>query len=295
MFFNEAARRIGATLVNGLRILVAVVLLAVTHRLLAGQWVPPAQVGQVAFLVLSGWIGLNLGDQALFMAFERVGPRTAMLMMTTGAPLFAALLGWLVLGETIPAAGWLGVAAMLAGVAWVVLGRQVGDTRSAPRPQFGAGIALGLLAALCQAGGFLLSKQGIGHGWLPDQQHLQPQAATLLRMAGAAVLAVPIVAWRLRRASRAPAGGPTPAPGHAFYAGIGLTFCGSLVGPYLGVWMSLEAAHRIPLGLAQTLASLPPVLVLPIAAILYRERVGVRAVCGALLAVAGAAWLMLTP
>jgi drug/metabolite transporter (DMT)-like permease len=157
---------------------------------------------------------------------------------------------------------------------------------------------LALVAAVCQAAGSLLSKAGIGHGWLPEAEHLGPQAATLLRMFFAALTVWPTLLWLGRRESpralrerRGGESGDESAAVHkrtyAPWSGYAFTFCGAIVGPYLGVWMSLVAFDHTSLGVAQTLCSLPPVFVLPIMIWVYREPVSRRAVLGALLAVAG--------
>ncbi len=300
VFFTEAVKRLGVTLVNAARVAMAVVLLGITHRLLSGRWWPEAAFSQVALLFVSGWVGLALGDQVLFYAFSRIGPRRSVLLMTT-APLFATLFGVLFLGERLALGAWLGIGVTLAGIAWVVLER---PTTNAARttPVHLDGLLCGLLAALCQSTGYLLSKQGIGHGWLPEAQRLAPQAAAMLRMVGAAMLLLPIAAWRIRRRSRGAGALPSAAVRQGALPATGLlgpalifTTLGAVFGPFLGVWASLEAADRIPLGVAQTLLSLPPVLILPFAHYLHGERIGPRAIGGALLAVAGVAWLFLHP
>ena len=95
VFFTEAGRRIGPTFVNAFRILLAIVLHAVTYRFLAGSWLPDAIPGQVLYLACSGVIGLAVGDQALFVAFLDVGPRLSTLLMSM-SPLFAVFFGWIV-------------------------------------------------------------------------------------------------------------------------------------------------------------------------------------------------------
>lgn len=69
--------------------------------------------------------------------------------------------------------------------------------------------------------------------------------------------------------------------------GFLLAAAGSITGPYLGVWLSLVAFERLHIGVAQTLLSLQPVLVLPLAVLVLKDRVTPRAVLGALVAVAG--------
>jgi len=292
-FFTAAGRRLGATVVNGTRIGLAIILLAVTHFLLAGTWIPDVLPRQVLFLALSGVVGLAIGDQALFRAYIDIGPRLAMLMMTT-SPLFAAFFGWIALGERLEGVAWLGVLLTVGGVAWVVLERPRGGpvVESKLRAR---GILLGVVAAACQAAGLLLSKQGMGHGWLPESQHLTAQAATLVRMAFAGVGVVPFLyIHHLRRRARVPSVTEPRGVGSR-RAGFLFTAAGAMVGPYLGVWMSLVASDRAPLGIAQTLCSLTPVFILPFAARIQNERISPRAVIGAFVAVSGAAVLFLAP
>lgn len=289
MFFTAAGRRIGATTVNAVRIGVAIVLLGITHRALTGVWVPDANGRQVLLLALSGVLGLTIGDLALFSSFVRIGPRLAELVMTT-SPILAALFGWLALGERLGLVAWLGMLVTISGVVWVVLERG-GGARHTPANGRAFGLLLAFVGAACQAGGLLLSKQGLGHGWLPREQHLDPQAATLIRMFFAGVFVLPTIGWLLARkrisATRPRVGSPA-----ARRTGYLLTFCGGAVGPYLGVWLSLVATDRAPLGVAQTLCSLPPVFILPLVALIDKERVSLRAVLGAMVAVIGVALLL---
>ncbi len=289
MFFTAAGRRIGPTAVNFSRMLFAIVLLGATHRLLFGGWMPDVVTRQVVFLALSGLVGLTIGDQALLTAFVDIGPRLSILIMTT-APLFAAFFGWVVLGERLSAIAALGVAMTVAGVAWAVLERP-GPSKLPQSQHRIRGVLLALVGGACQGGGLLLSKQGMGHGWLPPDQLLNPQAATLVRVCFGAACMLPIVVarrYRLGPHGRAMAAAHrvgTPRAGYLF------AMAGSVVGPFLGVWMSLVAADRAPLGIAQTLCSLAPIFVLPVVAIVYKERVSPRAAGGALLAVAGSVLL----
>ena len=285
LLFTAAGQRISPVIVNGTRLVCASMLLAVTHRLTSGAWLPHALPGQVAFLAVSGLIGLSLGDLALFISFVDIGPRLAMLVMTT-APLFAALFGWLVLGETLHGVAAVGMVLTVGGVGWVVLERP--SAKSAfHSPHKVRGLTLALIASACQAGGLLLSKQGMGHGWLPDDQHLDPLAATLVRMVFAVVGMIPILVFYARwdAGRRAVGSGPK----RIGSPGVGLLFSclGAVTGPFLGVWMSLVASDRAPLAVAQTCCSLSPVLLLPLAAIIYKEHVTARAVIGAIVAVAG--------
>ncbi len=178
----------------------------------------------------------------------------------------------------------------VGGVAWVLAERP----RDAPALHTGhrkRGVILAIAAAACQAAGLMLSKAGIGHGWLDEPQHLDPQAATLIRMFFAGIGVVPIlVLWRLR-ARRLAAAGHAPWRIGTRKAGIAFVVLGTVFGPVLGVWMSLVAADATAVGIAQTLLSLTPIFILPYAALVEREHVSVRAIAGAVVAVAGVALL----
>lgn len=290
LLFTAASQRLGTTRVNALRIVLALVWLGLTHRLLAGTWIPAATTRQVVLLAVSGLVGLSIGDWALFASFVSIGPRLATLLCTT-SPIFAALFGWLVLGETLNAVAGLGMLLTIGGVAWVVLERPAPGSALVKSNRV-RGVLLALAAAAFQAGGYLLSKQGIGHGWLPREQHMPPQTATLIRMFFAAISVFPLIwlAARMRIGARshlAPIGERERRIGYVY------TLCGSFVGPFLGVWLSLVASDRVKLGVAQTLISLTPVFILPLVVWVYKERVSLRAVLGACIAVAGTALLFL--
>jgi drug/metabolite transporter (DMT)-like permease len=70
-------------------------------------------------------------------------------------------------------------------------------------------------------------------------------------------------------------------------------FGGSVVGPYIGVWLSLIAIQFAPVGIASTLMALPPILLIPIDRVLFHERIGWQAIAGTLVATAGVAMLFL--
>lgn len=303
LLFTAAGHRIGPTIVNAVRIVFALLFLGVTHRFLSGHWIPHAGWQQVLLLGASGVVGLAIGDQALFTSFVYIGPRLATLIMAT-SPIVAACLGWLFLDERLAIGQMAGIGLVLAGVGWVVLERPRSKDENAldtawegqRRPRYAAGYTLGCLLAfigsVCQAGGLLLSKQGMGHGWLPEDQHLSPQAATLIRMVSAAIGMIPWLAWRQVARRKARSNTPTERLRiGSWKSGLAFTIGGAVVGPYLGVWLSLVACDLVPLGVAQTLISLSPVFILPFVVWIHRERLTRRAILGACVAVAGIAIL----
>ncbi|MBX3374525.1 MAG: DMT family transporter [Phycisphaeraceae bacterium] len=93
---------------------------------------------------------------------------------------------------------------------------------------------------------------------------------------------------------------PAPAPNagsrvHRWQArrtGLVCTLAGAICGPVFGVWLSLVAVDRTEVGVAQTLLTLSPIFILPWAAWIEREHIGMRAIVGAIVAIAGAGVLV---
>lgn len=282
IFFTAGGKRIGITWVNSLRMAIAIVLLGTTHAVMFGGLFPDIPTVQMwVYLALSGVIGLTICDQALFSAFLAIGPRKALLYMTT-SPIFAALFGFFVLKERLGPASVLGIVITLGGIAWVVLERQ--DSKQPKQERAVIGAVFVLIAAICQPLGGMFSKMGMGVGTLPEAEQVSPMAATLVRMIFGLCGMAPVVliSWRMVRKRDQESAKRQWTPGVLF------TFGGAVFGPFLGVWLSLVAIRHSPLGIAQTLLSLSPVMILPFVGVLYKEKLTKAAVLGAFVAVGGA-------
>jgi drug/metabolite transporter (DMT)-like permease len=62
---------------------------------------------------------------------------------------------------------------------------------------------------------------------------------------------------------------------------------GTVIGPFLGVWLSQIAIQKTYVGIASTLMALTPIIILPISKWYYKEQVSSRAVIGTLIALFG--------
>lgn len=274
--FQTAGRRVGSLAVNLIRLVLALGLLAAWGAVVHGRPLPTDAGGhQWLWLSLSGLVGFTFGDLCLFRALVVIGARLSMLLMALVPPL-TALTGWLVLGEQLSALDGCGMALTIAGVAWVVAERAPDTTAVRDRLSL-PGILLGLGGAAGQAVGLVLSKHGM--------QGYDPFAATQIRvLAGAAGFAVLFVAIRwwgnvaaALRDSRA----------------MAALSVGAVFGPFLGVSLSLVAVRHAASGVAATIMSLVPVLILVPSVLLFHERVSLRAVLGSAVAVGGSALLFL--
>jgi len=286
MLFTAGGRRVGSLAVNVIRLAIGLAMLTVYGLLVHGQLVPTEATAHAwLWLSISGVVGMAICDLCLFEAFLWVGPRIGMLMLTLSPPV-AALLSWVFLGETLTWLGLLGMAMVLAGVAWVVLERRT-DADGQVRQHPVAGVLLALVAAIGQGVGMVLSKHGIWR--VIDGQKVQQcgefGAAQIREISGLAVMVAfyfVIRAW------------PKVAKALTDRRALAAITGGAFFGPFLGVALSMVAL-RSSVGIASTLIMTAPVFVIPLVVIFHRERVSLRAVAGAIVAVAGVAVLMIRP
>ncbi len=278
IIFTLASLRAGPMAVNRLRLLMAVGLLVLAHPLL-GLPLPLAVEGRRWILLgASGLIGLALGDGFLFQAFIWIGPRLSMLLLST-APALASLWAWWFLGEALSIPQLGGILVTMVGVAWVVLARDAKTEHIKSARRYALGILCGLGAAAGQAGGLILAKEGAAGGF-------PALSATLMRMASATA-----VLW-LYTGSRGNIR-ETMTRLAADWSTGWLILAGSFLGPVLGVTLSLFAIQYIEVGIASTLMALPPIFLLPLCYLIFREPIGWQAALGTGLATAGVALMFL--
>jgi drug/metabolite transporter (DMT)-like permease len=270
-FFAAAGRRMGSVVLNRLRISVALVLLAVALMVTRGSpiptWATPAQVG---WLALSGWIGFIFADAHFFRALIILGPGRATLLASL-APVFTLLLAWPILGEHPAPLALAGTAITLGGIVWVIQakGRQ---ERPHTEGSVASGVTSGVLSAVGQAGGYMLSKLALRTG-------IDPLSATLVRVM-AAVAGIWLIA-AYRREVRASWLALRDRHGSLMMAG------GAFCGPFLGVTLSLAAMQHIETGVVASITACYPVLAILIASRFHGEHLTPRIFAGTLVAAVG--------
>ena len=287
IFFTSAGRRVGSFSVNAYRTIMAIGLLVCAHIVLLGTLLPIASSGQWLWLGLSGIVGLGIGDFALFAAYVTIGPRRSVLIYSS-APIFAALGAYWMSGETISPLAMFGIAVTLTGIAVVLLeqeetSEEKAEEKLAAKNRKTWGVLFGVIAAMGQGFGLALSKKGM---YLGVTVAVNPVSVALIRMMLAGVFV-----WTCALFS-----GKLPALRRAVKdkQGIKYTAAGAVVGPFLGMTLSMVAVAYIAAGIAQTLMSLMPVLIIPVVWIIYREKTNWRGILGAVVAILGVAILCLT-
>jgi len=281
--FEYAANRIGPAALNFLRLAVGSLFLGIYGLVTAGAFAP-LDAGLSAWLWLgaSGLVGLVLGDLLLFRAFVELGARLSMLIYAL-SPALAAILGFFVFGERIGSLGLLGMALTLAGISLAVLGRPAAPSEGSTekeqkdRRRRLRGVAMALFSALCQAGGLILSKRGA-----PD---LDAFAGTQVRVLVAGLTFGLILAVS--------GGGRRVIAGLRDRKALVSLVAGSFFGPFLGVSLSLAAIQGASTGIASSIMSLTPVLIIVPSVLVFREKITLLEVLGALVAVGGTVLLFL--
>lgn len=290
--FEAASRRLGSLVVNVLRLALAVLLFSGLSMLRFGQLLPPALTPDAwLYLGLSGAVGFVVGDIFLFQAFVLIGARLSMLIYAS-VPLLTAIWGFLFLDERMSGRALLGMGLTVMGIAVAVGGKpQSSSATRESRGQRTAGILMAFGGSAGQAAGLLLGKRGaLG---------LDSFAATQIR-AYAGLLGFLIVLvlvrqvgliGRVLRSAFSSRVDSDQAVRRSLRIGLLVLSAGACLGPFLGVSLGLLSTQLLPAGTAATLMSLVPVLLIPVSALLFRERVTWLEALGAFLAVGGVALL----
>ncbi len=279
--FTEAAKRIGSAPLNQYRLLLAWIIISIIlffwNDLNFVELFTEPQPYHFIFLGLSGIIGFSIGDYCSFNSFKLLGPKLASLY-TTFAPGAALLIGYIALNESVNLIGIFGILITVSGVIWLTLSKkdsnaatQVGYTRDK------RGIIYGIIGALCQGTGLVLSKYGMDY----YEVKLQTMHAVWIRLlfAFSAAFIVSLLAGKLKANSK-----PifTNEKNNLLFL-----FFGTILGPVMGVTLSLFAIQKLEVAVAQTIFALLPLFVLPISLIIYKERITSQSVFACLLALVG--------
>lgn len=281
IFFTNASKRIGSFLVNMIRIPMALLLISATLLITTGRLFPPLESNSQAYwLILSGIVGLVLGDTFLFRSYMILGPRLASLIFASW-PIMTAVMSWFFLSEILSPVAIGGIAIASSGIIWVTNEPRTewkSEMVAADQGSKGLGVLLAVMGAMGQSSGLVMAKYAMGDS-------MQPLEASYVRM-----IAACISIWIY-----AVMAGQLPAIVSALknHKAVLFSLCGAVSGPFLGIWMSLVAVKYAQTGVAAAIMSTVPVVIIPIAIIVYRQRPSPRAILGAVVTAVGIAILFL--
>ena len=276
--FQQATRRAGSLSVNVLRLIIAFFIYGIISFFTRGLFFPiDASTSQWIWMSISGLVGFVFGDNFLFRSYELISARISMLIMSLSAPI-AAFIGLLILGETMSFISLIAMFITIFGIMIVITEKKKLDDKKLGKQhkkiQFSfspKGMLFAFLGSIGQATGLVLSKYGM--------QDYNVFAATQIRIIagcfGFVLLISVIKRW--------------PKVKEAVTNSISMKFIilGSIFGPFLGVYTSLLAVKYTTVGIASTIMAIIPVLIIPPAILLYKEKVTLKEVIGAFIALGG--------
>ncbi len=280
--FESAGKKVGSLSVNLIRLIIAFFFIGFYSWAVRGFFFPTdATLYQWEWLALSGLVGFVIGDLLLFQALVVVGARISMLMMAL-APPFAAFIGWLVLGEVLSPTNLMGMTITLSGIVIVILKRERSEVNGVISRKIKSnysiqGVLLALGGAMGQGAGLVLSKKGMGD----YDAFSASQIRVLTGIVG--FIFVLTIMKRWPRFSAALKNIPA----------MKRITLGAFFGPFLGVSFSLLAVQNTQAGIAATLMSITPVLIIAPAVFLFKEKINWKEILGAVITVIGIAFFFL--
>lgn len=274
--FESAGHKIGSIAVNILRLIMGLAFLSIFNLIHRGSVLPvDATFDNWLWLSLSGFVGFVFGDLFLFKSYTMIGSRFSMLIMTLVPPI-TALSSFFILGERLTLFHYVGMTLTFTGIAMAIFSRKGKDEKIslklAPK-----GILFAFGGAVGQALGLVLSKFGM--------KNYDPFAATQIRIIagifGYVILVTVLFRWGIvLKATRN-------------RSGMSLTALGAFFGPFLGVSFSLIAVKYTETGIASTIMALVPVFIIIPAVFLFKQKVTLLELLGALVSVGGVALFFL--
>ena len=239
------ATSLSALQLNGLKN--AIACLALLPVLISLPW--SQEVPGLLLLLISGGIGISLGDSFYLAALRRLGTRRT-LTLESLSPLAAASGGLLVMGERLSSQAWLGTVMVTVSVVLVARQQPPDDTSRndrSTREQI-IGLTLALAAVICGVTGAAVSRNVL---MTTDLSPIQSASARLL---GGLLLLLP---WlRFHTAF------PQPRPKIARWPRVLLA---TGLGTVLGILLQQVVLQQLPLGVGITVLSTAPVMALLVA------------------------------
>lgn len=301
IFAQRSLRALGSTRVNIARLLFAFTALGAISLALGD--LPLGGAGR-DWLLLSGVIGMGLGDLVVFWALPQLGSRLTILICQCLAAPIAALMEWLWLDTRLTTPQLLWGLAILAGVAVALM-----PSRKDP-PQVRVRW-LGVLWGLCGAAG-----QGIGAVVSRKAnlvaaaagEHINGFTAAFQRIAGGLLITLAyflILELVRRHALRGSLDGTprfrlptealdTPPPSNLTWRNYRWVPLHAGCGAVLGVSAYQWALFTAPSAIVMPIVATTPLVIIPLTYWLEGERPSRRSLVGGLVAVAGAVGLALT-
>lgn len=277
---QRTAVRLGGLRGNFLRLALSTALLWTIVLL----WMRPSLTWPTfGWFFLSGLIGFGVGDVGLFLAYERIGSRLAILLNLCLAPLFAIAAEWLWLGNLLTAPQFAAAGVILSGVVLALW--PTGRTRSQElQGRFSTGVIAAIVAGFGQGTGAVISRKA---NEVEQQLGIEINGLSEAAQRVVAGLLVGWLAMRIWGRLRPPGGGADSGTNRRA-ALFGWVAMAALAGPVLGVSCFQQALQVVgSSGLVLAVVATTPIALMPMALVVEKDRPTALAILGAAVAVGG--------
>lgn len=274
IIFEAATKKSDSKSVNVIRLFYGIIFLGIITFFTKGLFIP-SDAGRInwTFLGISGIIGLFFGDMFLYEAYFLIGARLSMLFLTM-TPLIVGFFGFLFLGEKLTP---LQIAAMFitcSGILMVTIKpknkNQTENTNG--RKLTPKGLLFIILAVTLEALGNIFTKVGA--------RNYDAGASTQIRMMCALFVFLFYLTFTKRWGKVINTAKDIKTSS--------LIFAGTVVST-LGITFLVAAFNRINTGVASTISSMSPVIIIPISVLVFKEKVKFKEILGAVISVLGIA------
>ena len=233
---------------------------------------------QYVYVGSSGILGLVIGDYFAFHSMAILGARQSSIFVTL-APGAALAFGYLVLGETLDTTGIIGVAISIGGMVWFLQGSSNAEDKLMDVHEYGSirkGVIYGILSGLCQGLHLTLSKKGL----LMDP-HLSPVHATWIRVFSATIayFTFTIIRGKLKTDVIDRIRAKSDVIPKATYA--------TIFGLVLSIILVMWCVTLCKVSVAQTILSTGPIVIVPMAYVLYKENISYKTMLAAIVSITG--------
>lgn len=227
---------------------------------------------QMFWLLLSGAVGIGLGDTFFFQALNKIGDSQAILIAETLAPIITALFAMAWIAEWLTWQQWIGIAVVILSVDMIIKlkKKQTVIAFDANGYYYAAG------AAFCQAFGAVISRD------ILTSSNIDPANASTYRLLGGMGIIVILMLWRKERWL----------PKSDSLKKTWILFAwATTIGTFAALFLQMLAFTHTKAAIVQTLFATSVVLSLLVAKVMG-ETVGKRMTLWSLVALAGTAFLV---
>ena len=268
----DIARALGGIAFNRIRLIIVTIML-MSYASITNSW-SSVNMNLLAPIIISGFIGVFIGDTLLFLALKNIGPRRNNVLFALAAP-FTVILNIFVLNKNMAIYEILGCLIVFIGVIIaIVYGTSKSNDHRWEKIEgsINIGIIFGILAALCQAIGIIIMKPIL-------DQEADPIASAAIRT-GVSAIALAVTYFLPHQIFK-----------NKTKMNMNLiikTIVSGFTGMALGMSLLLFALQRGDAGIVATLSSTSPIMILFLIWFLTKKVPIFGAWIGSIIAIIGA-------